>query len=197
MTQYDAVVIGAGVVGCAAARFLSRYDMKVLVLEKEEDVCSGTSKANSGIVHAGFDARPGTMMAKMNVRGCDMIRELSQTLEFPYRNNGSLVLCFSEEDRPKLQELYERGQKNGVRDLRIISGDEARGMEPAVSEEVVAALWAPTAGIVCPFSMTIAFAENAAANGVEFHFLEAVRSIEKDAEGFRELWTLAQEELLC
>ena len=185
MIRYDVVVIGAGVVGCAAARFLSRYEAKVLVLEKEEDVCSGTSKANSGIVHAGFDARPGTVMAKMNVRGCDMIRELSRTLEFPYKNNGSLVLCFSEEDRPHLEELYERGQKNGVRDLRILSGDEVRRMEPAVSEEVVAALWAPTAGIVCPFSMTAAFAENAAANGTEFHFLQAVRSIEKDAEGFR------------
>ena len=92
MDQYDVIVIGAGVTGCAAARYLSRYDARILVLEKEEDVCAGTSKANSGIVHAGFDAEPGTWKAKMNVKGCAMVRELSETLEFAYRNNGSLVL---------------------------------------------------------------------------------------------------------
>ncbi|MBR3629255.1 MAG: NAD(P)/FAD-dependent oxidoreductase [Oscillospiraceae bacterium] len=182
--QYDVVIIGAGVIGCAVARYLSRYDMKILVLDKEEDVCSGTSKANSGIVHAGFDAVPGTRMAEMNVRGCRMIHELSESLDFPFVNNGSLVLCFDEAAKPGLQALYDRGQKNGVPDLELLSGEEVRRREPAVSPEVVGALWAPTAGVVCPFSLTAALAENAAANGAEFRFLTAVEKIEKQADGF-------------
>ena len=176
---YDTIIIGAGVVGCSVARFLSRYQAKVLVLEREEDVCAGTSKANSGIVHAGFDAVPGSVMAKMNVKGCDMMRDLSEQLDFPYLNNGSLVLCFSEDDRLELRKLYERGIANGVKRMRILSGEEVRKMEPAVSQEVVEALWAPSAGIVCPFSLTIAMAENAADNGVEFRFLSKVELIEK------------------
>ena len=184
MDQYDVIVIGAGVTGCAAARYLSRYQAKILVLEKEEDVCSGTSKANSGIVHAGFDAPPGSWKAKMNVKGCAMVRELSKTLEFPYRNNGSLVLCFDEDGKSGLQALYDRGIENGVPEMQLLSGDAVREKEPAVSGEVKAALWAPTAGIVCPFSMTAAFAENAAANGAEFRFLEAVQDIRRTGEGF-------------
>lgn len=183
-TDFDAVVIGAGVTGCAIARYLSRYDLSILVLEKEEDVCSGMSKANSGIVHAGFDAAPGSLMAKMNVRGCEMMRELSKTLDFPYCNNGSLVLCFDEEEMPGLMSLYDRGVRNGVKGLEIISGGEARGLEPAISDKVVAALWAPTAGIVCPFSLTIAFAENAADNGVEFRFLSKVEDISRLDNGY-------------
>ena len=184
MEQYDVIVIGAGVTGCAVARYLSRYALRVLVLDKEEDICSGTSKANSGIVHAGFDAPPGSFKARMNVKGCGMIRELAKTLEFTYRNNGSLVLCFDESAKPDLQKLYDRGIANGVEGLQILTGDETRAKEPAVSGEVVAALWAPTAGIVCPFSLTAAFAENAAANGVEFRFLTQVQKISKTDGGF-------------
>ena len=184
MNQYDVIVIGAGVTGCAVARYLSRYRARILVLEKEEDVCSGTSKANSGIVHAGFDAETGSMMARMNVKGAAMIRELSHTLDFPYRNNGSLVLCFDEADLPKLRELYERGIANGVEGLKILTGEVIRAREPSVSAEAIAALWAPSAGIVCPFSLTIALAENAADNGVEFRFLEEVREIRKIGNGF-------------
>ena len=175
--MYDVIIIGAGVVGCSVARYLSRYNARVVVLEKEEDVCSGTSKANSGLVHAGFDAVPGSVKARMNVRGCRMIRELSETLGFNYQNNGAMVLCFDEADLPKLQELYDRGVTNGVEGLRILTGEEARQKEPAVSPDAVAALWAPSAGIVCPFSLTVAMAENAAENGVEFRFLEHVRDI--------------------
>ena len=184
MNEYDVCIIGAGVVGCAAARELSKYDLKICVIEKEEDVCSGTSKANSAIVHAGFDAMPGTLKAKMNVRGAELIRQLSITLDFPYRQNGSLVLCFDEKDMPKLKELYGRGIKNGVSGLSIISGDEARKIEPALSDKVVAALSASTAGIVCPFGMTIAFAENAASNGVSFRFLTAVTDIKPSDYGY-------------
>ncbi|MCR4644484.1 MAG: NAD(P)/FAD-dependent oxidoreductase [Oscillospiraceae bacterium] len=184
MDQYDVIIIGAGVIGCATARYLSRYDLRILVLEKEEDVCSGTSKANSGIVHAGFDALPGTMKAKMNVKGCGMIRELAETLHFPYRNNGSLLLCMDDEKLPELQKLYDRGIENGVPEMKILNAEELRKMEPAISENAIAALWAPTAGIVCPFGLTVAFAENAAENGAEFRFLTAVEKIEKQDGGF-------------
>ena len=184
MTQYDVVVIGAGVTGCAIARELARYKLKTIVLEKEEDVCSGTSKANSGIVHGGFDAKEGTLMARMNVKGAAMIRELSKKLDFTYRENGSMVLAFSESDLPGLEALKKRGEANGVNDLSILTGDEARELEPALSEEVAGALLSPSAGIVCPFGITIAFAENAADNGVEFSFLNAVQSIEKTDGGY-------------
>ena len=184
MERYDVVVIGAGVVGCAVARELSRFELSILVVDKEEDVCSGTSKANSGIAHAGYDAPVGSVMAAMNVRGNALIHELSQTLGFPFEGRGSLVLCFDEERRGDLQALYERGVQNGVKGLRILSGDEARAMEPALSKEVVAALFAPSAGVVCPFRMTVAFAENAATNGARFRFLTEGTNVKKDDEGF-------------
>ena len=114
--MYDVIVIGAGVSGSAIARELSRYDIKICVIEKESDVCEGTSKANSGIVHAGYDAKPGSMKARMNVRGSKLIKELSEKLDFPFRQNGSMVLAFSEEDRPKLEELLERGSVNAAAD---------------------------------------------------------------------------------
>ena len=181
---YDVCIIGAGVVGCAVARELSAYKLDICVIEKEEDVCSGTSKANSAIVHAGYDAKPGTMKAKMNLRGAELIRTLSRTLDFSYRENGSMVLCFDEADLPALRALYERGLENGVRELSVISGDEARKLEPALSGKVVAALLAPTAGIVCPFGMTVAFAENAAENGAAFRFLTEVKNIGRSEDGF-------------
>ena len=110
-----------------------------MLLEKEEDVCSGTSKANSAIVHAGFDAEPGSVKARFNVLGSRMMEELSRELDFPYKKNGSMVLCFDKDDMPKLNELYDRGIKNGVEGLEIITGDQARELEPNVSDEVVAA----------------------------------------------------------
>lgn len=177
MFDFDVVIIGAGVTGCAIARELSRYDLHIGVLEKEEDVCSGTSKANSAIVHAGFDAEPGKLKARFNVEGSRMMAALSKELDFDYKQNGSLVLCFSKEEIPALQKLYERGMENGVEGLRIISGDEAREMEPNVTDQVVAALYAPTGAIVCPFGLTISLAENACDNGVEFKFLTKIENI--------------------
>lgn len=182
--NYDAVIIGGGVTGCAVARELSRYELSVCVLEKEEDVCSGTSKANSAIAHAGHDATPGSLKAKFNVQGSQMMEPLSKELDFDYVRNGSLVLCFSNDDLPALEELLEKGKRNGVQGLEIISGDEVRRMEPNVTDTVVAALYAPTGGIVCPFGLTIALAENAADNGVEFKFLTEVSEIKKDGEGY-------------
>lgn len=166
--SYDVVVVGGGVTGCAVARELSRYELNCCLMERAEDVCSGTSKANSAIVHAGYDAVPGSLKAKFNVQGNAMMGPLSEELDFEFRRNGSMVLCFAEEDRPGLDALYDKGVANGVPDLRIISGDEARAMEPNLSDQVVAALYAPTGGIVCPFGLTIALAENACDNGVEF-----------------------------
>ena len=183
-SRYDAVVIGGGVVGCAVARELARYNLSACLLEKEEDVCSGTSKANSAIVHAGFDAVPGTKKAEFNVKGNQMMDELARDLEFEFKRNGSVVLCFADEDMPKLAALYQRGLKNGVEGLEIVSGDKIREMEPNITDEVVAALVAPTGGIVCPFGLTIALAENAADNGVEFKFNTAVKDIKKVDDGY-------------
>lgn len=168
--MYDIIIIGAGVSGCACARELSRYDAKILVVEKEEDVCCGTSKANSAIVHAGYDAAHGSLMAKLNVEGSRRMPALAKELDFAYEQCGSLVVCLSDEDRPALQKLYENGIANGVEGLRIIERDELVGMEPNISDAAVAALWAPTGGIVCPFGLTFALAENAAKNGVQFRF---------------------------
>ena len=157
--MYDVIIVGAGVSGAASARELSRCAARVCVLEKEEDVCCGTSKANSAIVHAGYDAVPGSLMAKLNVRGNALMGDLAKDLDIPFRRIGSLVVCLSEEDMPGLQALYDRGQANGVPDLRIIYHDELLQMEPNLSEETYAALYAPTAGIVCPFGLNIALAE--------------------------------------
>ena len=140
----DAVIIGGGVVGCAAARFLSRYRGDFLLLERENDLCCGTSKANSAIIHAGFDAKAGTKMAKYNVLGSRMLPELAEMLDFPYRRNGSLVLCLAEEDLPRLRALYENGLRNGVEGLEILDAQALREKEPNLSQDAVAALWAPT-----------------------------------------------------
>ncbi|MBR9941444.1 MAG: NAD(P)/FAD-dependent oxidoreductase [Lachnospiraceae bacterium] len=176
--MYDVLIIGGGVTGSAIARELSRYDLKTALFEKGEDVCSGTSKANSGIAHAGFDAAPGSLKAKMNIRGSQMMEELSRKLDFPYKRNGSLVLCFDEKDRPRLEKLLQQGKENGVEGLEILEKKELLALEPALSEEVVCALHAPTGGIVCPFKLTIALAENAAVNGVEFHLNEGVKRVQ-------------------
>lgn len=176
--MYDVLIIGGGVTGAAIARELSRYDLKTALFEKGEDVCSGTSKANSGIAHAGFDAVPGSLKAKMNIRGSQMMEELSRKLDFPYKRNGSLVLCFDEKDRPRLEKLLQQGKENGVEGLEILEKKELLALEPALSEEVVCALHAPTGGIVCPFKLTIALAENAAVNGVEFHLNEGVKRVQ-------------------
>ena len=183
-TSFDVAVIGAGVTGCAIARELSRYNLKVCVTEREEDVCSGTSKANSAIVHAGYDAVPGSQKARFNVEGNRMMEALSKDLEFDFKQNGSLVLCFAQEDMPALEELYQKGVTNGVEGLQILTGDQVREMEPNVTDTVVAALYAPTGGIVCPFGLTIALAENACENGVEFLFNTGIEAVKKTENGY-------------
>ncbi len=182
--MYDVIIIGGGVSGAASARELSRYKVKVCLMEKCEDVCCGTSKANSAIVHAGYDAANGSLMAKLNVRGNELMEQLSKDLDFPFKRIGSLVVCRAEEDIPNLEMLLERGIKNGVKELRILNQQEVREMEPNISDDVVAALYAPTAGIVCPFNLNIALAENAYENGVEFRFNTEVQEIKKNGDIF-------------
>lgn len=178
MPGYDVVIIGAGVIGAAIARELSKYKLSICVIEKENDVATGSSSANSGIVHAGFDAKPGTLMGKLNVSGNYMFDMLSTELGFRFRRNGSLVLAFTKEQRLVLDELMDRGNSNGVPGLEIVPGKYVKEIEPLVNDNVIAALYAPTGGIVCPYDMTIALAENAAKNGVEFRFSSEVISID-------------------
>ena len=180
--MYDVIIIGAGVSGAAAARELSRYNAKVCVIEKEEDVCCGTSKANSAIVHAGYDAKEGSLMAKLNVRGNALMEQLSKDLDFPFKRIGSLVVCKDEEDMPNLKALYDRGVVNGVPGLRILSKEEVHEMEPNLEDDICAALYAPSAGIVCPFNLNIALAENANVNGVEFKFDTEVTDLKKSGD---------------
>ena len=177
--MFDTVIIGAGVTGTAVAYYLSSYKLNMLIVDKEEDICSGTSKANSAIIHAGHDAKSGSLKARFNVEGSRMIKELSRKLGFSYRNNGALVLCFSKEDMPKLEELYQRGLNNGVEALEIIDGEKAREMEPNLSKEVYAALYCPTSAIVCPFELTQALCENACRNGLKYRFSYRAEKIEK------------------
>ncbi len=184
MKQYDVLIIGAGVIGSSIAREISKYNIYTAVVEKASDVCEGTSKANSGIVHSGYDAKPGTLKAKYNVLGSKKMEALSKELDFPYRRNGSLVLCFSEEDMPKLEELLERGKTNGVEGIKILSKEELKEKEPNISDDAVAALFAPTGAVVCPFGLTIAMAENAAVNGVDFFLNTEVTDIIKTEDGF-------------
>lgn len=174
---YDVAVIGAGVTGSMTARELMKYKLSVCLLEKADDVCAGSSKANSAIVHAGFDAENGTLKARLNVKGCELMPKVCKELDVHYKNTGSLVVSFSEEDDRALDTLYQRGVTNGVEGMKILSGDELFAVEPNLSKEARAALYAPTAGIVCPYELTIAAAENAVDNGAEVKLGFEVTSI--------------------
>ena len=177
---YDVIIIGAGVTGSAVARELSRYKLNVCVLEKEEDVCCGTSKANSAIVHAGFDAAEGSLMARFNVRGNEMMGDLARDLDIPFKRNGAMVVCIHESEKDGLKDLYNRGIANGVKELKILNREECLEIEPNLSDKVVAALYAPTSGIICPFMLNIAMAENANVNGVDFFFNTKVEKLTPD-----------------
>ncbi len=164
--MYDVIIIGAGVVGCMIARFLSRYELDVLLIEKEADVGMGASSANTAIVHAGYDPVPGSLKAVMNVAGNKMWDTLAGELDFPFERRGDYVVAIGEEELPKLDELWEAGVKNGVPGMRMISGDEVRRREPNINPDVSGALWASTGGICDPFAVVVAAAENAVMNGV-------------------------------
>ncbi len=182
--MYDVVIIGAGIVGGMTARELARYNLRVCLLEKENDVAMGATKANSAIVHAGFDAHEGSLKAKLNVRGSEMMEKVAAELGVKYRRNGSLVLAFNDEDMATVRELYARGNENGVKDLRVLSADEVLKIEPALSDNVAGALYAPTGAIVCPYELNIASVGNAMDNGVELKRNFEVVAIDKEGDGF-------------
>lgn len=177
---YDVCIIGAGITGAMTARKLAKYDVAVAVLEAAGDVAMGATKANSAIVHAGFDAEEGTLKARLNVAGCAMMPAETKELDVPFSMCGSLVCAYSDEEILHLEKLLARGNANGVPGLCIVGQDELREMEPNISPDAVAALWAPTAGIVCPYELCIAACENAAINGAEFYLNFCVNSITKE-----------------
>lgn len=182
--MFDVIVIGGGVIGGAVLRELARFDLKICLLEKENDVCMGQSKANSGIVHAGFDAAENSLKARFNVLGNRMMPEYARELGVKYKNNGSLVVAFSEEEKQTLKVLKERGEKNGVEGLELLDAAQLRALEKNISDEAVGALFAPTGGIVCPYELTIAEIGNAMDNGAELFCDFEVCGAERTASRF-------------
>ena len=183
--MYDVTVIGAGVVGGLVARTLSKYKLKICILESENDVAMGATKANSAIVHAGFDAKEGSLKAKLNVRGNKMMEAVCKELGVKYISNGSLVVGFNDEDRAVLCTLLERGIANEVEGLRIVEKDELHEMEPNLSDDVICALYAPTGGIVCPYTLAIAAIGNAMDNGAQLKCNFKVTGIEETENGYK------------
>ncbi len=177
---YDVVIVGAGVVGSVLARELTRYKGSVCLLEQDNDVACGASRANSGIIHGGYDPEPGTLKAQLNTTGVELLFEAAKELNVPCIRNGSLVCAFSAEEDKTVQELYERGQKNNIPQLKVLSGDEARAIEPKLSEAVTSALYVPTAGVICPYGMTVAAAGNAMDNGAALKVNFRVSAITKE-----------------
>jgi len=177
--MYDVAVIGAGVIGSLIARELSKYNVSVLVIEKEADTALGATGANSGIVHAGFDAKPGSLKARFNVAGNKMMEQTCKELGVSFKNNGSLVIGFDDDDKKVIEELYDRGVKNGVERLEIVDSKRLHELEPNVSDKATIALYAPTGGIVCPYGLAIAALGNAMDNGAEFERCFEVKSIER------------------
>jgi glycerol-3-phosphate dehydrogenase len=185
---YDVLIIGGGVIGCAIARELARFDLSIALLEKHSDVAEGTTKANSAIVHAGYDAKPGSHKARTNVAGNLVFEQLCRELDVPYRRNTSIVVAFSDNDLPGLQELLDRGRRNGVPGLRILNQAELRSREPNIGPAARGALLAETGGICCPYELTIALATQAVLNGVRLELNCQVQSVNR-AEGSFSLQT--------
>ena len=184
MKRYDAVVIGGGILGCMTARNLRRWNISTLLLEKEEDLCKGITRANSAIVYAGYDNKPGSLKAEMTVRGNARMEDLCRELEVPFSRCGSLLVTYDETSVPKLLRKLDNGEKNGVPGVKLLSGEEAEAMEPMLRPGVVAALYAPTTGTVNPWQLAIAAWENARQNGAELRTNAEVLSIHTDGEDF-------------
>ena len=180
----DVVIIGGGIVGCAVARLLSAYEGSVTLLERGADVAEGASKANSGIVHAGFDAKTGSLKARLNVRGSEMYEELSREIGAPYAQPGAFVLAFDEAGQKTLEKLLTQGCENGVKGLEILDRETILSLEPNLNPEVLSALHAPTSGLTSPYETTFALADHAAVNGVAFHLNTEVSDIQKQDDGF-------------
>ena len=181
--MYDIIVIGGGVIGGCILRELSKYCLRICLVEKDDDVATGQSRANSGIVHAGFDAEEGTLKAKFNLAGNGMMPAYCKELGVKYERNGSLVVAFSEEEMHTLGRLKARGENNGVEGLIILPAEELRELEPNVSPRALGALYAPSGGIVCPYGLTIAAIGNAMDNGAELETNFHVTAIAKNKDG--------------
>jgi glycerol-3-phosphate dehydrogenase len=182
--MYDIAIIGAGVIGGMIARELSFYKLSVCLIEKENDVATGATKANSAIVHAGFDAKVGTLKAQLNVRGSKMMPQVARDLGVKYINNGSFVVGFNEEDEITLKELLSRGNTNGVEGLRILKRDEILKIEPNIGRDVTCALYAPTGAIICPYDLAVSAIGNAMDNGTELKCSFEVTEIEEKGDHF-------------
>ena len=180
--MYDIAVVGGGIIGAACAYTLSKYKLKIAVLEKKNDVCCGTTKANSAIIHAGYDPHPGTKMARLNVRGSEMAEGICKKLDVPYERIGSLVVAFSEEEAKTVEQLYERGCANGVKGLEIWNKETLSANEPQLSDKAVCALYAPSAAIVNPWEYGLAMAEVAVQNGAEVKLNFDVCDIQKSSD---------------
>ena len=181
---YDVAVVGAGVVGGMIARELSAYKLNLCILDKAHDVATGASSANSAIVHAGFDAKEGSLKALLNVRGSELMAQTCRELGVKYKNNGSLVIGFTDEDRETVELLYRRGVANGVKGLRVLNAEELHALEPNVSKNAICALHAPTGSIVCPYELTIASVGNAMDNGASLLLDFEVVGIEDGKDAF-------------
>ena len=182
--MFDCVVIGAGVVGGFVARELSRYNLSICILEKMSDVAMGATRANSAIVHAGFDAKAGSLKAKFNVRGSEMMESVARELGVKYERNGSLVVGFNDEDRTTLGILLERGRKNGVKGISILDREDILNIEPNIGDEVTCALRAESGAIVCPYELCMAAVGNAMDNGAILKLNFNVEKIEKNEHGY-------------
>ncbi|MBQ7547478.1 MAG: NAD(P)/FAD-dependent oxidoreductase [Clostridia bacterium] len=182
--MYDVAIIGCGVIGSSIAYRLSRFNLKTVVLEKENDVAMGATRANSAIIHAGYDPAEGTLMAKLNVRSVELTKDLCQKLSVPYAQIGSLVLAFSDEESAHVQRLYERGIANGVPGLKVLTYAETKAIEPNIADNVTCALYAPTAAVINPWEYALALAEVAVVNGVELRLEAAVEAISKTDNGY-------------
>lgn len=192
MTEtFDIAIVGAGITGCAIARQLARFDLSICVVEAANDIALGASKANGGLVHAGYDPTPGTVKAQVNARGCELYGTWAQELGFLFRRTGSMVLGFNDEDRAQLEQLRSNGLANGVPELSIIDPDSIHELEPRASAQATCALWCPSTGYVDPFEVAIAALENAVANGVTFMRSAAVEAIEVAGSGDDARFTLA------
>ncbi|MBQ7902972.1 MAG: NAD(P)/FAD-dependent oxidoreductase [Oscillospiraceae bacterium] len=184
MERFDILIAGAGVTGGMIARELSRYQLSVCLLDKANDVATGATKANSGIVHGGYDPEPGTLKAQLNASGVELLFEAAKMLNVPHRRNGSMVCAFSEEENPVIDMLYERGIENGIPGLKVLTGDQAREIEPNLSQQITKVLHVTNAGIVCPYELTIAAVGNAMDNGVQLVRNFEISDVKKDDEGF-------------
>lgn len=182
--MFDVAIVGAGVIGALTARELTRYQLSVCMLEKENDVACGASKANSGIIHGGFDPVPGTLKAKLNAKGISLLYKAAEELHVHYQKNGSMVLAFGCEEEPMIDQLYQRGLENGIREMEILTGEQARALEPNLSHEVTEALLATNAGIICPYALTIAAAGNAMDNGATLCTNFEVTAIDRSNDAF-------------